>query len=230
MKFDHHQIRLDDGTLTRDEPNKVVTEWIRQALTCLPALRGRIADLGCLEGAYAVEFARAGYDVLGIEVRDKNIACCQYVKERVDLPNLEFVQDNVWNVAKYGEFDAVWAGGLLYHLNDPVEFLTELRKVTKDTLVLNTHYAEKTNDSTFSVGPIETHEGYEGRWYTEYPSPTKFESREKFALSSWDNTHSFWLLRDELQRALLAAGFKDVFMRFQEESTSGFNRGVFVAK
>jgi hypothetical protein len=36
-------------------------------------LRGkRIADLGCLEGGYAVEFARLGMNATGIEVRDSN--------------------------------------------------------------------------------------------------------------------------------------------------------------
>jgi hypothetical protein len=30
----------------------------------------RIADLGCLEGGYTVEFARMGFQALGLEVRD----------------------------------------------------------------------------------------------------------------------------------------------------------------
>jgi len=33
----------------------------------------KIVDLGCLEGGYSVEFARNGYDVLGMEIREINI-------------------------------------------------------------------------------------------------------------------------------------------------------------
>jgi hypothetical protein len=44
----------------------------------------RIADLGCLEGGYAVEFTRMGFsEVVGIEVRKSNFANCMFVKERV---------------------------------------------------------------------------------------------------------------------------------------------------
>jgi 16S rRNA G1207 methylase RsmC len=49
----------------------------------------RIADLGCLEGGYAVEFARMGFQTVGIEVRDTNIAACNFVKANTNLPNLD---------------------------------------------------------------------------------------------------------------------------------------------
>jgi hypothetical protein len=32
-----------------------------------------------------------GFDAVGIEVRDSNFAACQYVRERVNLPNLSFI-------------------------------------------------------------------------------------------------------------------------------------------
>ncbi len=35
-----------------------------------------IADLGCLEGGYAIEFARLGMISTGIEVRESNIRNC----------------------------------------------------------------------------------------------------------------------------------------------------------
>ena len=83
----------------------------------------RLADISCLEGGYAVEFARMGLDVLGVEVRDSNIAACNYVKSETDLPNLKFVKDNALNIANHGSFDVVFCCGLLYHLDNPKEFL-----------------------------------------------------------------------------------------------------------
>jgi len=46
----------------------------------------RLVDLGCLEGGYAVEFARDGFDTLGIEVRQSNFKNCQRVKAATIFP------------------------------------------------------------------------------------------------------------------------------------------------
>ena len=67
----------------------------------------RIADLGCLEGGSTVEFARLGFQSLGIDVREPNIEACRYVQSKTALPNLTFARDDVWNIANYGSFDAV---------------------------------------------------------------------------------------------------------------------------
>src|SRR6185295_17920208 len=99
---------LDDGTFTKPEKRLTADEpWIVSARgileTVFPGDKSqlRLADLGSLEGGGAVEFARMGFQVLGIEVRELNIAACNYVKSKTDLPNLEFVHDNVWNIARY---------------------------------------------------------------------------------------------------------------------------------
>jgi len=60
----------------------------------------RLADLGCLEGGFAVEFARMGFQVLGVEVREANIPACKYVKANTNLPNLEFIKDDARSIAK----------------------------------------------------------------------------------------------------------------------------------
>ena len=101
-QFTAHNIHLDDGTFTMGSPENELARHPRaeSAVRFLRALfpqgcKGkRIADLGCLEGGYAVEFARMGFDTLGIEVRSNNFSNCLYVKKHLDLPNLEFAQDN----------------------------------------------------------------------------------------------------------------------------------------
>jgi len=101
----------------------------------------KIVDLGCLEGGYSVEFARNGYNVLGIEVRDLNIQKCQYISNKLNLPNLKFVKDDVRNIEKYGKFDVAFCCGLLYHLDLPVSFLNIMGQQTSTMLILNTHYS-----------------------------------------------------------------------------------------
>jgi 2-polyprenyl-3-methyl-5-hydroxy-6-metoxy-1,4-benzoquinol methylase len=80
VSFTHHNIRLDDGTLTKPEIGFLLSEspWFLAAKRTLEVtfhgnIAGkRIVDLGCLEGGYTVEFARMGFEALGIEVRKSN--------------------------------------------------------------------------------------------------------------------------------------------------------------
>ena len=103
-----HNIVLDDGT--HIHADSVPLEQLSQfhaVARCLKALYPhgfdglRVADLACAEGSYAVGLARMGFEVLGIEIRRANYATCCFVKQRVDLPKLSFVQDNVWNLERY---------------------------------------------------------------------------------------------------------------------------------
>lgn len=123
-------IQFDDGTFTLPEREPVETEIIFTAALRLLRLvypdgfhRKRLVDLGCLEGGHTLGFARAGFDALGIEVRNSNFANCQIVKSRCPLPNLSFVKDDARNVEKYGTFDVVFCSGLLYHMECPRAFI-----------------------------------------------------------------------------------------------------------
>lgn len=149
FEFTAHNIRLDDGTFTKSESAASIAEhpWFVSARgildTVFPGDKSnfRVADVGCLEGGYAVEFARMGFQVVGIEVRESNVAACNYVKSKTDLPRLEFVQDNALNIANYGAFDAIFCCGLLYHLERPREFLETVSSVTSKLLILQTHFS-----------------------------------------------------------------------------------------
>ena len=113
--FTSHNIRLDSGAFTKPEMGFSMDAhgWFVSARRILETVfpgdrsRLRLADLGCLEGGFAVEFARMGFQVVGIEARESNIEACRYVKANTSLPNLEFVRDDARNVARHGVFDAV---------------------------------------------------------------------------------------------------------------------------
>jgi len=160
VQFTSHNIRLDDGTFTKPEAARSMVDYpyfksARGILeTAFPGDKSqfRLADVGCLEGGYAVEFARMGFQVVGIEVRDLNIAACNYVKSKTDLPNLQFVQDNAMNIATHGPFDAVFCSGLLYHLDRPKQCLERISSATKKLLILSTHFS--------LISPRETKRGF----------------------------------------------------------------------
>ena len=152
VEFTAHNIRLDDGTLTKPDygysmeayPWFVSARRILQTVFPGDKKHLRLADLGCLEGGYAVEFARMGFQVLGIEVRDANMAACNYVKSKTSLPNLIFVKDNAWNIGNHGMFNVVFCCGLLYHLDRPKKFLETLSSVTTKLMILQTNFSTDT--------------------------------------------------------------------------------------
>lgn len=243
VEFTAHNIRLDDGTLTKPErPLMTDRPWFISARGILETMfpgdrrQVRLADVGCLEGGYAVEFARMGFQVLGIEVRESNMAACNYVKSKTKLPNLEFVQDNALNIAQYGPFDAVFCGGLLYHLDRPKQYLETLSAVTKKLLIVNTQFSligrydkrlklptrvrwftdrllNKPEPTNFILSAPSTNEGLAGRWYTEF-TKRSFGRREAAKWASWDNRRSFWIQREYLLQAIRDVGFDIVMEQF----------------
>ena len=237
-EFRHHNIRLEtvpSRTLPAEPPIEDRI-WVREAVRTLqlafPNQRDQtiVADLGCLEGGYALEFARAGFDVVGIEVRPSNFKCCEYVTRHTRQPRLSFHQDDAWNAADYGPFDAVFVGGLLYHLDEPVRCLKMIAETTRSLLILNTHFAvEDRIPAQHELGPLQAHEGYTGRWYVEFPDTKSFEKRNQYKLSSWQNSRSFWLLENEIERALSDAGFEHIEV-INKNCEGGFNRQTIVAK
>ena len=220
-QFTAHNIHLDDGTFTMGSPNNELARHPRaeSAVRLLRALfpqgcKGkRIVDLGCLEGGYAVEFARMGFDTLGIEVRSNNFSNCLYVKKHLDLPNLEFAQDSVWNIAKYGKFDAIYCCGLLYHLDRPVAFLELLSSLCNKALIVNTHYAATVGNHAKPTEKFVESEGVVGFWYDEHNAGSD-EERERLKWASWENTRSFWPKKEYLPQMIKRAGFDLVFEQF----------------
>jgi len=225
IQFTAHNVRLDDGTYTKPDEKLSIDadKWFvstRKILeNVLPGEKSnyRIADLGCLEGGYAVEFARMGFNVLGVEIRDSNLEACNYIKSKTNLPNLEFVKDDAFNIDKYGIFDAIFCCGLLYHLDKPKLFLDKLAAVTTKLVILQTHFSTSGTDNIsdkFRLSELMDNEGLSGRWFTEFQDDNSFAQREDHRWSAWDNRRSFWIQREYLLQAIQTAGFDVVLEQF----------------
>jgi SAM-dependent methyltransferase len=247
LDFTAHNIKLPDGSLTIPEMGWTIagSPWLLSAQRVLEMTfpnggKGkRIADLGCLEGGYTLEFAKMGMDAVGIEVRESNFKNAKYVKDAFNLDNLLFIRDDVWNIEKYGRFDAVFCCGILYHLNRPRAFIDILGRIVSDVIIINTHYASDQNMERFNLGPVEVNEGLPGRWYHEHNS-TDLNELETFKWTSWGNQESFWLTKIGILHALHDTGFNLVFEQFDwlgndilQSGSEGYykenNRGQFVA-
>jgi SAM-dependent methyltransferase len=248
-QFTAHNILLDDGRKTRPEAGFLLTEdqWCRSVKRLLGALypagvQGlRIADLGCLEGGFTVEFARMGMDALGLEVRQSNFRNCLHVKQHVDLPNLQFINDDAWNLWRHGTFDVVFCCGLLYHIDRPVAFIRMLSRLCRKVLILNTHFATETANPNYCLSDITSHESVKGRWFLEYDS-SDVELKGNLDMlkwASWSNDRSFWIQREHIFDVLKQTGFNLVMEdfdclpdRISDSMLNGYykthDRGVFV--
>jgi 2-polyprenyl-3-methyl-5-hydroxy-6-metoxy-1,4-benzoquinol methylase len=214
--FTAHNIRLDDGSFTKPElgyqmEDLPLLKFSKQLLRlAFPGgLAGkRIVDLGCLEGGYAVSFAREGMQALGIEIRQSNFANCLSVKQATNLPNLEFACDDVRNLENYGRFDAVFCCGLLYHLDQPRKFLEQMSCVCDRVLILDTHVAAERRNRKMRLSRLMQNEGVNGRWF---PEPPDERARHALNWASWNNPRSFWPMKRDLIEVLRQFGFSIVF-------------------
>jgi 2-polyprenyl-3-methyl-5-hydroxy-6-metoxy-1,4-benzoquinol methylase len=170
----------------------------------------RVLDLACLEGLYAVEFARHGARVVGIEIRESHIQKARFAKEVLELENLVLEQDDVRNLSaeKYGLFEAVLCLGILYHLDAPdvFEFVERMGQVCRGCLVIDTHIS-----TTNEVSHIFRDKVYAGKLYREHGATDTPEEKAKRPWASIDNPGSFWLTRSSLYNLLAHAGFTSVY-------------------
>jgi SAM-dependent methyltransferase len=212
-----HNLELAPGVWTRpgrdDGGHPAALERLLRVVsdvTDKPFAALRVLDLGCLEGFYAVEFARRGAEVVGVEGREANVAKAALAREALALERLSFFQDDVRNLSAevYGTFDVVLCLGIMYHLDAPdvFAFAARVAEVCTRLAVVETHVALR----------AETSRAYRGREYfgapfTEHAAGSTAEDRLKAAWASLDNPESFWPTRASLYNLLADSGFTSVF-------------------
>jgi len=204
---------------------QIVADTTRRPLDSL-----RLLDLACHEGIYAIEFARHGADVVGIEGREAHIQKATFVKEALALDKLNIFQDDVRNlcVDKYGQFDVVLCLGILYHLDKPdvFSFVERIGEVCQDVAIIDTRIA---------FGPTESY-NYKGTTYWGHtiqeghkPTDTAAERIKKY-WASLDNATSFHLSRTSLYSLLARVGFTSVYECYiPAEPTKPIDRITLVA-
>ena len=98
---------------------------------------GRVLDVGCGEGHFAAELARAGLQVIGVDVAEEPLR-----RARVKHPDLDLrvvPAEGSWPLTD-ASFDIVWAGETIEHVADTAGWLSEVRRVLRSagTLLLST--------------------------------------------------------------------------------------------
>jgi SAM-dependent methyltransferase len=156
-----------------------------------------ILELGSLEGGHTFSLARhpSVKRVLGIEGRESNIHRAQFVQQLLKVDNVEFISANLEkaNLVSWGQFDAVFCVGLLYHLPDPLSLIEQISQVSKN-LFIWTHYADPAKAD-------KVVNGYRGLLYQEYGMADSLSGM---------SAKSFWPTLEALTEMLNRYGFTTI--------------------
>lgn len=110
-------------------------ETIRRAVRRLkPAMQlSQAVDAGCGVGFFSETLAECGLNVCGFDGREENV-----VEARRRLPHIPFEQGDIEEraILHLGRFDLVLCFGLLYHLENPLLAIRNLRGLTEKCLLL----------------------------------------------------------------------------------------------
>lgn len=226
-------IHLGDGQYTIMPP--VVDHRLRRLVQIVSDLAGkplnqlRVLDLACLEGHYGLEFALHGAEVVGLDIRDANLAKAQFAKAHLRLDNLKLYHADVRNLSKekYGVFDVVLCAGILYHIDAAhiFSFVKSIFEVCGHFVIFDTFISLKARDSVRFEG-----ETYYGMNAFEHEKNTTDEEKLRNAWASADNEHSFWLTQPSLFNLLEDVGFSSFFeCHFPVCSIGHIDRKTYVA-
>jgi 2-polyprenyl-3-methyl-5-hydroxy-6-metoxy-1,4-benzoquinol methylase len=88
----------------------------------------RVLDVGCGEGRFAAALARAGAEVVGLDVAAEPLRRARAAHPRLDLRLV--APDGPWELED-ASFDAVWAGEVIEHVLDTAAWMSEVRRVLR---------------------------------------------------------------------------------------------------
>jgi SAM-dependent methyltransferase len=245
LPFTAHRVELEPGVWTIDgggeDPFESAATLALLEHTGGDLQGSRVLDVGCLEGGYTVAFARLGArEAVGLEIRETNLRRCRFLEDHLRLPNVRFVRDDAREIAaeRLGSFDVVFASGILYHLEDPFDFLQRCFDITSDLLVIDTHLASENHVSHGCSERVTTREwrggSYRGREAVEDMQGLPPEKIEALNWAAWGHSVTFWLTERSLLHALSNVGFSfvsKVFMKPPYKCDCQWEcRSIFVAR
>lgn len=165
-----------------------------------PAEGLRVLDLGCYEGAFSVELALRGAEVVGVDAREAHVAKARFAAEALGLQRMRVLHADVRTLAdlELGEFDVVLCLGLLYHLpaEEAAALTAAVHRHTRRFAIFETQVG-LTGPERVRIGGHE----YRG---IRYPEDTTQPG------ASVENPESFWPTRPSLLNLLTDSGFTSV--------------------
>jgi 2-polyprenyl-3-methyl-5-hydroxy-6-metoxy-1,4-benzoquinol methylase len=207
----------DDNFLIRSDIVMELTQFFLGVSSAAEIRRQslRLLDLGSAESLQSIEAALHGFDVVSVEGRRLFIDRAEFAKKVFALENVRFVESDVRQISivQLGSFEVTLCLGLLYHLNKEalLPFLSEISKMTKRMLILDTHISNDYSLRRYKLGAEDNIGGrYFSRVFNEHPRGLSLLQKLSRVRASLDNEQSFWLEYDSLCQMVNDHGFNYV--------------------
>lgn len=160
-----HYVNLYLGEMKR--------QYIRYFTDYLPA-EGRILDMGCGPGFFALELARSGYTVVGMDISEYSI---EIARRTLDLAakneltgTLEYHVGSYEQALAMGPFDGILSSGFLHHIPKLDEAVDAMAGTLTPNGILVMHepqHRKWTQTDAALVATIRTVINHFGAWYDE---------------------------------------------------------------
>ena len=167
-----------------------------------------ILELGPLEGAQTYQLDQLGAHTVAIEANAEAFLKCLVVKEVLNLRNSRFLLGDFVEYLAHSKdrFDLVFACGVLYHMQDPVNLIRLIAGVTDRCFVWTHYYDEAHRGSTLEMvaKPVTVH-GLQTTYYQfNYPN------MDYDLFYGGNKPVTSWMPRDSILDAFKHFGFGDI--------------------
>lgn len=205
------------GTARLFEDSRVT--WAEETIGKFVNLK--ILELGPLEGGHSYMFQNAGAQkVIAVEANMRAFLKCLCIKELLQLDKVEFKLGDFISFLKkeVSTYDLVFASGVLYHMEEPVELIKMISRVSDKTFIW-THYHDekiisKGHHLSKKFSRIRLLE-YEGVSY-EYSTQSYEKALNWAGFCGGPKPFSKWLSRNSILTALRRYGFVNIQINFDD--------------
>jgi 2-polyprenyl-3-methyl-5-hydroxy-6-metoxy-1,4-benzoquinol methylase len=195
----------------RNTPQQIPDRRIAELNRRFPLNGLSVLEIGCFEGIHTIALAGYGAKVTAVDARIENVAKTLLRSASFGCNPLVFKCDveQPADSSLIAHTDITLHIGVLYHLSDPVAHLQHLLPLTRQAIVLDTHYAAPADaNKSYSVNGVP----YSYKHYRE-------GGRANVFAGMFD--HAKWLTLDTLVSLLKEHGFSDVDVAQLREERNG---------
>ena len=193
-------------TLFDSETDPRIVDWNN----LFPVKGKAILELGPLEGAHTYQLEQLGAEsIIGIESGKTHFLKCLVVKDLLKL-KAEFLYGDFRKYLKNCDkkFDIVLASGVLYHMTEPIELLSDMANVTDNIFLCTRYYSENRQDIAyrFENEPIILYNDYKG-YVHYYDDPSNNE-----LILGGTRHYSVWITKEDIINILNNLGFSNIII------------------